>query len=101
MNQRAKIKQEKKDVDFLHSFSIGVVDGLFDVGTIHQLSALQAHDTVGCITGLSDASPDIIELDHHDHPKRQTDLGAALFNPHSGHPGDCGASTMTGCQTPN
>lgn len=68
-----KLNEKKKHVDFLHSFDIGVVDdlwnGLFDVGTVLQLSALQAGYTVGCITGLGDASPGIIQLDHHRHPK--------------------------------
>lgn len=46
-----------------------------------QLSALQAYYIMGCITGLVDVSPDIIQLDHHHHPKHQTDLGAALCDP--------------------
>ena len=52
---------------FLHSLNIAVVDdlwnGLFDVGSVLQLSSLQAYLTMGFIMGLMEASADIYQLD--------------------------------------
>lgn len=84
-----KLNKKTTHNDFLCSFSVAVSDDLwdatFDVGITLQLFALRAYFTLGrCITGLVDASPDIIQFDHHHHhhhhhqSKHQTDLGAAM-----------------------